>query len=345
MDDGNQEKLLKGYDLLVRTSPGNRPARLLRMALLIRVGRIEEAKSELEYLRTKCPDFPSVYENEVRLWHVLGNKNMELEACKRILKRKHADTLAAQLAKITARFTEARVAEMKGQPGRAESMLKAIVSKSDPKMVSFKRSMLGGFYLRQGNWVKAIEILESAVDPARKHKLSGDSEANVRIKIATALWVTKKRQNALKIALGAAELQLSRRRSSHEFLARAVLTGYVLTRVGVGSETDKKKARLLLQKAAKRFPVGRLYSVESVALVLTGKLPRNETIDRVKNVLKAAPHLDWALWAALYLGLSEPEHAKDLLKLLPEKSLQRRIAEVEQKAAATTQTTTPANAR
>ncbi len=56
----SQERRLKGYDLLLRKSPGNRPARFLHASLLIRVGRIEQAKSELEYLRAKSPEFPGV---------------------------------------------------------------------------------------------------------------------------------------------------------------------------------------------------------------------------------------------------------------------------------------------
>ncbi len=259
---------------------------------------------------------------------------MELEACERILKRKPKDTLAAQLAKIDAPFTQARVAELKGQSGKAETIFKGKVSNSRPKMLSFYLSTLADFHLRQGNWAKALEVFELAVGAARIHKLSPDSEASLGTEFSTALWAVKKRHNALGIALRTAKIHLSSSRTGHELLAKAVLTGHVLTRGLEDSEPQKKKARLLLEKASKRFPVGSPYSIASVVLVLTGKLPRDEAIDRVKKVLKAAPHLDWALWAALYLGLSEPEHAKDLLKLLPEKSLQRRIAEIEQKAAA-----------
>ena len=50
-------------------------------------------------------------------------------------------------------------------------------------------------------------------------------------------------------------------------------------------------------------------------------------------MLKAAPNLDWALWAAMYLYLSGTEEARPLAKYLPEKSIQRRIVEVEEKAA------------
>ena len=119
----------------------------------------------------------------------------------------------------------------------------------------------------------------------------------------------------------------------------------ILTRAGIGTAGDRTKANHLLIRASKTMLPNKPYSMGALVLAVTGGASIEDFADRIRAVLKTAPNLDWALWAALYLGLSEPEHAKDLLKLLPEKSLQRRIAEVEQKAAATTQTTTQPSVR
>lgn len=340
IQQNDQVKALCAYGKVIQKNPKNRLSRLFHAHLLMQMGAITKCKEDIVYLESKAPNFRGVLELQVQLGRVTGERQHELAALERTLKPvpKKRPMLAATRA-ISVHFAKPRIAELRGNLREAEKLWKKMVRDADDTMHILVLSELGEFYLRQEDFSEAVETFKLALKSAQDKEVSGDSISDIKLKLAIALWADEKRNEAMEVTLAVTTKQLSNAIRIDEICAKAVLMGHVLTQTKAGSEAEKKKMRSILEKAAKRFPVGRPYSVESVVLVLTGKLPRDEAIVRIKKVLKAAPHLDWALWAALYLGLSEPEHAKDLLKLLPEKSIQRQIAEVERKAAAIKATT------
>lgn len=309
----------KKIEEILKKNPQNRPAKILMARLLLQEGDITTARATIEPLLAGRAAYRPAVRLLLELAQASGNKKMEASAYARILagKRQPLDPLAGK-------------AESEGDIAASEKMRKQAVAASHPKVRVYKQYELGRFYLRQGQFPKAITTLKSTLPEFEKFSQGWVSV--VHRDCALAFWGKGNRKEALKESLAAAEAVISPPAGDPELRAASVMMVHILTRAGIGTPDDIAKANDLLTRASKTMHPSKPHSLGAVVLAVTRRDSMEDLTSRIRAVLKTAPNLDWALWAALYIGLSEPERAKGLLMMLPEKSIQRRIADIEQKA-------------
>lgn len=306
---------------VLKKNPKNRPAKVLMARLLLQEGDITTARATIEPLLAGRATYRPAVRLLLELAQASGNKKMEASAYARMLAgRPQAIDLLA------------RKAESEGDIAASEKIRKQAVAASHPKVRVYRQYQLGRFYLRQGQFTKAITTLKATLPEVEK--LGAGWVSVVHRDCALAFWGKGNREEALKESLAATEAVISPPAGDPELRAASVMIVHILTRGGIGTADQRAKANDLLTRASKTMPPSKLHSVEAVVLAVTGGASMEDLAARIRAVLKTAPKLDWALWAALYAGLSEPERTKDLLQILPEGSVQARIAEVERKAKA-----------
>lgn len=335
----DQTKALLIYGKILKQHPRNRAARINRAGLLLRMGVVKASRDDIIYLQKHAPEFPGILEVLAEIYQAKGQRQKAAEILEKTLVARSDDPAKAERHRFGNRFLELRIKELRGQMKETEALWARTLSESTPRRKRSVTAAMGAFYLRQGLARKATQYLQTTFNAARKEGASPDIVAGIADDLVAALWLDGKLAQALSVAKELTKDIPPNRWPMSEGFMKLVLSQLVLAEL-LDNEEESENAGAIVKSLADRVSVGRPYSVEAILAVFTGKSQVRQVAQRLRRILKAAPELEWAKWAALYMGLSEPGHAKDLLKLLPEKSLQRRIAEIEQKAAGTTQRTT-----
>lgn len=319
---------LQFCDSVIQKYPHNRQARLLSAVCLLHMGRVDESERELAYLTTNHPDFPGTLDALAALSLAQGDKERACTFYRQSLKAPSIDNIEVALGQSAMRWYEARILELEGAVDEAEEAWRKISLDETPP-----KSYLAQFYLRQGRPSSAVKVFESA-----NNQLEGTSWRSVdavafhRMQLAEAQWAAGRRSETLGNSLETAQLLLNQEDCNQRFLAHVILTARVLVHRGVGTQSERERSGALWGQALATLSTTDVYSVEAIPKWLnsTDHLSKNAT--GVAAVLKAAPYLDWALWAALYQGFVDPA-SSHLLDLLAPDTIQGRIAAVEQKAA------------
>lgn len=319
----NVEAGIKACDSILKEHPDNRPARSMRIELMIQAGRPADAKLDIDWFQKNSPGFGNyaTLDDQAELARCLGDRQGLIAAYK-------------SLAKIPERSSEeidSRISELEGNTKQAEGILRRMAENSKEKSIPY--DLMGGLKLRQGEWDAAVKSYEMAL------KVTPD-KINAQRQLALAMWAAGRRDEALKLAMETMTGSQGNVLGFVPFVDMA-LAARTLTDGGVGNKVDREKANALA-KVQLDYSVPNRYSLEAAGAVLAGKAPIEKTVRQIQDVLKAEPYLDWALWSALYVGLAKPAEAGDLLKPLPKGSVQARIAEVEKNAGAASQPTSSA---
>jgi tetratricopeptide (TPR) repeat protein len=322
------------YNSVINRNPKNRPALLERSRLRLAMGNVEGAKSDLAALKAADPGFIGLVFTEGALYHAVGDAKNELQVMKDA-QAKNANSPPDTLQGIEAARATVIVEELNGKLQKVEEALVRAVDSADPVSRPYEMEFLADFYVRNGQFSKAVALYKPAI--AGKSDRS-QSYRVMAIDYSRLLWANGNRDAAAAMAVENAQdlLDLADKPRTvvpPEHLIWQALAASALTGAGAGSKADKAAAESALADVERMASPNHLYSTNSILLTFSGKIPLKEEVERVEKVLKAAPNLDWALWAAMYLYLSGAEEARDLVKLLPEKSIQKRIVEVEEKAA------------
>ncbi|HEY5312106.1 MAG TPA: hypothetical protein VIK18_06285 [Pirellulales bacterium] len=314
-------------DRVLAANPANKVAGRLRAWNLLQVGRAAECAAELADLRVRYPDYPEPLECQFWLSLAIGNKK---EAIARLHERSRffADHPAARGRTPAPREGGWYAEKALELEGRWEEIQKRIAerSKSDDRfLAAYAVEEMGGLYLRRGMYADAEKYLDRAATASRERdKNSPALVAAPLISLAHAQWARGQRDRALASALDAVRWA-SMPNSSPHLRAESLLIAHALCTHGIGTPAERRLVGELLRESAQKFPKANEYSLMNVARCLAGESSYSESVKRVKAVLRAAPHVDWAVWAALYLSLASPDGDAELAALLPDGSLQRRL--------------------
>ncbi|MDK1032501.1 MAG: hypothetical protein QGD94_10875 [Planctomycetia bacterium] len=130
----NQANFLSACNELLERKPGNRPVRLHRASLLMRMGKMEEAKADLQHLRSKSPEFLLALNALESFWKIKGDRQRQLAALKERDKQKPSDPAQARMAKAAGKFNKFRIAELSGNFKEAESLREKIIEQCHPQI-------------------------------------------------------------------------------------------------------------------------------------------------------------------------------------------------------------------
>jgi tetratricopeptide (TPR) repeat protein len=196
----------------------------------------------------------------------------------------------------------------------------------------------GELLLEEGDYAKSLAAFQSGLKALPKNNPSWIFEtANAKLNMGFAHWAMRQRDDAFRVVLQATEDLIGDDDAINKapFLSEVLLALHRLASTGIGTPEQRARADELFRKGRSLIGSGDTYSAD-IALRTQGVAEAHADASQlVQKVLSKAPGLDWARWSALYLALDDPEHGQELLRLLPEKSIQRRIAEVELRAAQT----------
>jgi tetratricopeptide (TPR) repeat protein len=328
---GDQVQYLQTLTAVLDKNPANRLALFMRAKAEMEMGLMDKADRDLQKLEAAVGETAGLREARADYWEILGNRDKRLAALENRANKEYADPQQLARFKASIERNKAMILELRGDVAGAVAARKKILDEGDPQWRVFDVMAYARFWVRQGEYSKAADLYKGVVDLLQKQRQEG-VYSWLTADYAHALWATGKRAEACSASDDSLSELISARNIDRDVIARSALALRVLSRQG-GKDMDKQKADAAWPKAVELCPKGAPYSLASVVLTLDGKVPMKEEIERVEKVLKAAPNLDWALWAAMYLYLSGTEEARPLAKYLPEKSIQRRIVEVEEKAA------------
>lgn len=319
---------LVSCDAVIRKNPRNRMARLIRARSLLELGRIEDSKRELLSLRKEFPTFREVLDLLAGAAIATGDTSEAVTFYKERMRLKPVDPELIGLEAFATTWYEMRILELEGKTSAVEKELVLLATESDAITGGVAKEELAGFYLRHGKPGQAVGCLKSLSEVPTDWS---DSASQVRLLLGIAHWASGNREEALKSFLSIAEALDNVADANEEFRAKATLGAVALARRGTGTNQDAEKAEKLLKRLTARFPVAPDYPLRATVLAAAG---RNDVAQRSKGlarILEKARYLEWALWEALYLGLTEPREAGRLLELLPAGTVQRRIADLENK--------------
>ena len=326
---------LNRLDRVLKEHPDNAAARSIRANALMQMGRLDEASRDIDELARRSPEYRMLPDNWIRYYRIKGDRIKELEGMKNLATRKVTDDTAMAFAGAI-RWHRPWIAELSGNTALAKKEWQKWVDESPLQQRADYMTYQVQFYLRRGDYEDAVTVAKAAVEHHRHHQShQSDCLTNTLTWYGFSLWVSGKRAEALATFVDAAEQP-----NDESFFAPGALfyrrsLAILSVRVLAANDTEKDKAAKLMSALSKSALGKRPYSLEPVVLALSGGSEMKPVADTVAKVLKQAPNLDWALWAALYLGLSGQDEARALLTLLPKDSIQKRIAEQEGNAPTT----------
>jgi hypothetical protein len=188
------------------------------------------------------------------------------------------------------------------------------------------------FLQRQGRFDEALQAESAEFDQIPKNTPSDDLFASTALKVAYLKWATGKPADALSLTASVMD-RLSRAwdNGNHNlrFLQPTALLYNALASSTIGIEQERKKAAAKLDEyggeSSQTFVARFKYDIAVAGLRDDGDIPREVARREEEQVLKSAPHLDWALWSELYLCLDSPDSVKRALDHMPTKCIQRTI--------------------
>lgn len=328
----SQMKSLAALTALIAERPNNHVAIRYRANILMVMGEMERAKSDLDMIEKYSSVEPMIAEDYVRFWQAKGDRAKQAAALKNQIEMKYDDPFRDELAKSLAPTRKADMLELEGKIDEAVQLWNKIINESSPQSRANKQIYYADFLIRQGKYSDASEEYAKAIRLAESQGKHEYTIASYKMNYALSQWACGKRTGAISMSLEASKGLVGCPNFTPDYPARSVLTAYLLTRRGVGSNADKQKASEYLTKLAELSPEERPYSLAGTLCAIQGKIPMKEQVARVQRVLKAAPYKEWALWSALFLGLSGQEGTQDLQKLIPKETVQAGILDVENKA-------------
>jgi hypothetical protein len=155
--------------------------------------------------------------------------------------------------------------------------------------------------------------------------------SDAKLDLGLANWALGRRPEGFQACLQATEDLIGDDDyiNKADFLPNVLLALHRLASTGVGAAAQRARADELFKKGVPLVKTDDKYSTAFALHTLAAGGPHQDANEHVRKILTKAPGLDWALWSALYLALDDPKQGQDLIALLPEKSVERRIAEVE----------------
>lgn len=325
---------LKYLDHVINEYPANAPARLYRASALMQMGRMDEASRDLNELTRRSPECLNLSETWIFYYRIKGDRIKELNEMENLAGKTFVNNTTKAFAEVSICSNRPRMAELASNMDLAKKEWQEWVDKAPPQQRADRMTHQVQFFLRQGDYEDAVAVAKAAVELHHRQRHEGYSLANTLTWYGFSLWVSGKRTEALATFLDAAEQPIENiyfNSCTFDPSGRslAILSARVLA--ASGTEKDKARAKELMANLSKSVTGKMPYSLEPVVLALSGGSEMKPVVDTVGKVLNQAPNLDWALWAALYLGLSSPPEAKPLSVLLPKDCIQKRIAEQERK--------------
>jgi tetratricopeptide (TPR) repeat protein len=328
---GDQVRYLQLLTEVLDKNPTQRLGLLMRAKAEMEMGIIDKADGDLKKLEGAVGEMAGLAEARSNYWEILGRREERLAVLENHVKKSYLDSSVVGLQQATAAKDKAVILELKGDTAAAAKAWNGILETGPQETRLFDLMDYARFWVRQGEYGKAVDQYKKVLDLMEKHRQAGVFSW-LSTDYAIALWATGARDLARTGFSDAVSERLASRSPDTEVVARSALGLWVFTRL-VGKESEKDEAAASWAKVVGICPKAAPYSLASVVLAIDGRAPVKDTVERVETALKAAPNLDWALWSAMHLYLSGAEEAKGLVKRLPEKSIQRRIVEVEEKAA------------
>jgi tetratricopeptide (TPR) repeat protein len=324
---------MKFCEKVLAEHPGNRIARKLHAEQLLLRGDSIACTDELLVLLKQAPDLWGVRNDlaeaaaargakrEAACWYreaaavnLMPHPGFESDFTK--LWCKHCDT--------------ARALEMEGKLAEAENEFSgAGWATAEERDDSDFQRVLAGFHMQTGKYKLAACEFQT-----RLEKWRGLPDYYARVDLANAQWAMGNREEALRNFQRAADESNADADRHKEPFPPTALNVTILTRLLAANDPARVKAQQSLAQSLKAHPVTHPYSIQHVVSVLSGKAELKPAVGCIEEVLNKSPHLPWAISAAMYLGLAEPERAGALLKRLPPGSMSRAIADVELKARA-----------
>lgn len=297
---------------VLASHPQNRQARVMLGRLLLLEGKSKDAQDTIKSLT----EGRTVYRPAVLLFleiaKATGNKKLELLNHKRLVSTRPKSS-----------YRLGTEAEAEGKAAQAEKFFKRTVAECSEIQRPYATYHIGQFYLRQERYGDAATTFKDVLGKLNENSDSGWI-AQTRLQYALALWANGEREIASKMIVATS-------RCVGRSGVLAEVRAHVIVAKSILSPSDS--GRISIPQGMRE---DNPFSLDAVVLVLAGKKPLEKQVQVVHAALDGAPRLEWALWSALYLGVARPDEAGKLLKVLPEGSLQKKIAEVETKATAET---------
>jgi tetratricopeptide (TPR) repeat protein len=322
-------------DQVLKKHPENVHTRGPRAHTLVQMGRMDEAMKDLDEITRKRPDYFGLAGTRAYYYRVKADRARELEELRKLVAKRLASDPVNAARSTAVGWSRARIAELLDNLPLARKEWQAAVDEAPPQERASHIVHQVMFYLRHGDYKDAATAAKTAVELNRRYGTKGSSLVDSLTWHGFSLWLSGKRTEALAAFFEAAERAQDEDESNYTpgalFDRKVLAIASARALATHGAEEDKALAAKLMSDLGKSATHKNPYSLESAVMALSGQSAAKPVADTVAEAMKQAPNLDWALWTALYLGLSGDEEAKHLLKLLPEDSIQKRIAEREGK--------------
>jgi tetratricopeptide (TPR) repeat protein len=326
---GGDDTTLAFCDGVLKRFPDNRAASMLRTEALLNSGRIDECAGSLRELSRRDPDFQPLMRMEPLVALAAGNRQDAIAGFQRLIIKLQSKPVDEEnwlhgQSPMEWEPYELKVLELEGRWDELERRLKSRLQADKTDSLAYQE--FGKFCLSRGRYAEAITQFRQAFTLDKNRAGLEVLAMMYLVDLARAQWADRQDSAAFSTLLEASRRMMLPKKDVSATLAECLVMATVLSRTGFGTVEERATINERLRTAALRFSATRVYSLGNVARALAGESSMAESIARVKKVLRTAPHLDWALWAALYLGLADPASRDELFKLLPEGSVQRALS-------------------
>jgi tetratricopeptide (TPR) repeat protein len=318
---------MKFCEKVLAEHPGNRIARKLHAEQLLRRGDSIACTDELLVLLKQAQDLWGVRDDLADAAKARGATReaaewyREAAAVNLLPYRGASDSTKRWLKHCDLGFA----LELEGKLEEADNEFRGVGwATAEERDDSDFRRVLASFHMRTGKYTLAAREFQM-----RLEKWRGVPDYYARIDLANAQWAMGNREEALRNFQRAADESNADADRHKEPFPPTALNVMILTRLLPADDPARQKAQQSLAQSLKAHSLTHPYSVQHVVSVLSGKAELKPAVECIEEVLNKSPHLPWAISAAMYLALAEPERAGALLKRLPPGSMSRAIADVE----------------